>query len=71
VSVLPSRWLVPMEANKCIAGINQKLASLEEDRTLRKRVGLQNLKFIHTNRSWKTRVKEWDDLFENVFKMRA
>ncbi len=66
-SVLPSQWLVPMEADKCIAGISQKLTMLEEDKDLRRHVGLRNLEFIRKNHSWKIRVKDWDDLFSNVF----
>ena len=70
-SVLPPEWLVPMDEEECILEINQKLTMLKEDEDLRRRVGLRNLEFIRKNRSWKEGVKEWDDLFENVFKMSA
>lgn len=70
-AVLPPQWLVPIDPGECIDKMNKKLTMLKDDRGLRRRVGLRNLELIRKSRSWKIRVKEWDDLFENVFKMSA
>ena len=65
-SVLQPQWLVPIDPGGCIEEMNKKLTLFDEDRELMRRVGARNLEFIHKERSWKTRVKEWDELFETV-----
>ena len=66
--LIQPQWLAPTHPEEeAVKQVNHKLSQLDADRTLLRRVGERNLRFIRENRSWETRVKDWDRLFEEVY----
>ena len=68
-AIIQPRWLVSIyPEDATVEQANYKLSILDNDRNLLRRVGDRNRQFALENRSWEKRVKDWDLLFEGVYR---
>lgn len=62
--MIDPEWVVPVEAEDCVKGINDRLKRLQNDPGLAKAVGQRNRRMVMERWSWAKLAPVWDSLYE-------
>jgi len=64
--LVPTEWLIPDTPDSLVIGEMERKLALLEDKQLREKIGRNYRQYILKFRSWKMRVKDWDQAFERA-----